>query len=54
MICAIHQPQTFPWLGYFAKIMQADVFIFLDNVAVKKKRVGRTVIKSVHRTLANG
>jgi len=36
MICAIHQPQTFPWLGYFAKIMQADVFIFLDNVQFKK------------------
>lgn len=36
MICAIHQPQTYPWLGYFAKIMQADVFIFLDNVQFKK------------------
>jgi len=36
MICAIHQPQTFPWLGYFAKIMQADIFIFLDNVQFKK------------------
>ncbi len=36
MICAIHQPQTYPWLGYFAKIMQADLFIFLDNVQFKK------------------
>lgn len=36
MICAIHQPQTFPWLGYFAKIMQADIFVFLDNVQFKK------------------
>lgn len=36
MICAIHQPQTYPWLGYFAKIMQADIFIFLDNVQFKK------------------
>jgi len=36
MICAIHQPQTFPWLGYFAKIHQADIFVFLDNVQYKK------------------
>jgi len=36
MICAIHQPQFIPWLGYFDKIRQADVFVFLDNVQFKK------------------
>ncbi|OGW02808.1 MAG: hypothetical protein A2Z59_02255 [Nitrospinae bacterium RIFCSPLOWO2_02_39_17] len=36
MIVAIHQPQFIPWLGYFDKIDQADVFIFLDNVQYKK------------------
>ena len=36
MICAIHQPQTFPWLGYFAKIVQADIFVLLDKVQFKK------------------
>jgi len=36
MICSIHQPQTFPWLGYFAKILQSDSFIFLDDVQFKK------------------
>jgi len=36
MICSIHQPQSFPWLGYFAKIMTSDTFIFLDNVQYKK------------------
>lgn len=36
MICAIHQPQTFPYLGYFAKMVQADCFVYLDNVQFKK------------------
>jgi len=36
MICSIHQPQSFPWLGYFAKIYASDLFIFLDNVQYKK------------------
>ena len=36
MICAIHQPQYLPWLGYFDKIDRSDVFIFLDDVPFKK------------------
>jgi len=35
-ICAIHQPQFMPWLGYLDKINRADVFVFLDNVQFKK------------------
>lgn len=31
-LCAIHQPNFFPWLGYFDKIRRAEVFVFLDGV----------------------
>jgi hypothetical protein len=36
MIVAIHQPNYAPWLGYFAKIARADVFVFLDDVQYSK------------------
>jgi hypothetical protein len=29
---SIHQPNYLPWLGYFYKISQTDVFVFLDDV----------------------
>lgn len=39
-ICAIHQPNFFPWAGYFDKINQADIFIFLDEVACPRTSSG--------------
>jgi hypothetical protein len=36
MKVAIHQPQYLPWLLYFLKIQQSDVFIFLDSVSFQK------------------
>jgi len=36
MIIAIHQPNFFPWMGYFDKIARADVFVFLDGVDFPK------------------
>ncbi len=32
MIAAIHQPNYLPYLGFFHKLAQADVFILLDQV----------------------
>lgn len=32
----IHQPQYLPWIPYFDKILQSDVFVFLDHVQFQK------------------
>lgn len=37
VVVAIHQPNFFPWLGYFDKIVRSDKFIFLDDVQFPKK-----------------
>jgi hypothetical protein len=36
VVVGIHQPNFMPWLGYFYKIKQSDIFIFLDDVQFQK------------------
>lgn len=31
-VVAIHQPNYIPWLGYFYKMSQSDIFVYLDVV----------------------
>lgn len=50
-LVAIHQPNFLPWLGYFDKLRQADVFVVLDNVALQ--RTGGNYTNRV-RLLAGG
>ena len=35
-VVGIHQPNFMPWLGYFYKIKQSNIFIFLDDVQFQK------------------
>ena len=37
MIISIQQPEYFPWLGFFDKLLQVDKVVFLDNVQFKKR-----------------
>lgn len=50
-IIGIHQPNFAPWLGYFYKIHQSDVFIYLDDVQIQKKGASYTNRVSI---LGNG
>jgi len=37
MILASHQPDFFPYMGYFYKLFQSDIFVFSDDVQYSKR-----------------
>ncbi len=43
---AIHQPNYLPWIGYFYKMLKANIFVFLDDVQYSKNSfINRNRIK---------
>jgi hypothetical protein len=39
MRVAIHQPNHIPWLGYFSKMAQCDIFVLLDDAQFSKNNI---------------
>ena len=39
-LVAIHQPNFFPWLGFFDKLARCDVFVLLDSVQFPRTGAG--------------
>ncbi len=48
MIVAVHQPNYLPWIGYFHKMANADIFVLLDTVQLPRGSsvANRSQIKS--------
>ena len=52
-LIAIHQPNFYPWLGYFNKIQKCDRFVILDEVQFPKTGgtwMNRVRLKIGHQT----
>ncbi len=48
-IATIHQPHFLPWLGYYNKLTNSDVFVVQDDVQFRKLYFqNRTFIKNMH------
>lgn len=46
----IHQPHFFPWLGYFNKLANIDIFIVQDNVQYRERYFqNRTLILDINK-----
>lgn len=49
MLVAMHQPHCFPWLGFFHKMANCDLFVLLDDVQyVRKEWQNRNFVKTHH------
>jgi|TARA_B110000438_G_scaffold142558_1_gene137475 hypothetical protein len=47
----LHQPQYFPYPGFFHKLMQADIFVLLDNTQYDKRFTNRNQIISSNNSI---
>ncbi|HEV3022061.1 MAG TPA: WbqC family protein [Pirellulales bacterium] len=49
MLCAVHQPNFFPYLGFFHKLVHADVFVLYDTALYSRTGFhNRNRIKTAH------
>ena len=49
MICAVHQPNFLPYLGFFDKLLQSDVFVLYDTAEFSRSGFhNRNRIKTSH------
>lgn len=45
-IVVIHQPDFIPYLGFFDRLLKADIYVILDTVQFSKRWTGRDKIKT--------
>jgi hypothetical protein len=51
-VVVVHQPHFFPWLGYYNKLVNADLFILQDDVQFRRRYYqNRTLIRSPQRAV---
>lgn len=43
MTVCIHQPNLFPWIGFFHKIFESDIYVSLDDVQLARNSFTRRV-----------
>jgi hypothetical protein len=49
VLCAVHQPNFFPYLGFFHKLLQSDVFVLYDTAVFSRTGFhNRNRIKTAH------
>ncbi len=51
IVVGIHQPNFLPWLGYFHKLVNSDIFVLLDSIQYTKNSfINRNRIKTPQGT----